>query len=149
MASTERALAALAAQLDFELTTKAAELGTLARLHSELDQQSATAGAYCEGLVQEAQRLGAMHSIDTALTSAVLRHLRAGRVRQRELLNEAKDLAAREAAARHALAEMRHRARHLQRALDDLARERRKALTDREAVVLDELWLQRQHGAAA
>jgi hypothetical protein len=105
--------------------------------------------AHCDKLLQEVMRLQSSRTINVALLMAIKAHYRRDLDSLEQARANLRDLARIEDRLRDELAQMRHREKHLDAALEAeraLARSTRQA---HEAAQLDDLWLARQVGTSS
>jgi hypothetical protein len=147
MAAREQvALRALQLQANFEVIDKGSELAAAMLSRREAAQHAAAAAAQRQALLQELRRLQEHAAINLALLAALRRSYRAALDDERATQAELARAAHAEEARRDELAVLRHRARHLERAVLDAAAALHAQRQTLDAARLDDLWLARRLG---
>jgi hypothetical protein len=141
MASREAALRALHAQADFEVVGMGSKLAAAAARCAEAGQRAHQASAQRAALLAELRRLQGAGAINPAVVGSLRLAYRAALEHERAASDERVQAASAEAELREALAALRHRSRHLERAAQREAASTAAARSASEGARLDDLWL--------
>jgi len=149
MDRTESALAAIEAQVDFELIEVAATLHALTVASSVAEQRTEQAAQHCAACLIEIRRQLGRPRLEPVLIDRLRAGLAAARHELESLRAESVAARAREEAARDSLASLRHRATGLRRVIDRLVAARLASAVSTEDQQRDALWLISPGGDAA